>query len=201
MQKSRSTLALALLAGTLSAGSAAAQSVPAAAPGSRSDLRGFVLGGSFSGGVVGRGSLQGGNTVSPGFGVTLGFGVSDRVTLFTRGDYAYRATYLDVGARYSFVGASSALRPYVEGAITGAATGLRGGALGEPAGERGIRSTAAALTAGAGVEYFVAPNLAVDLGLGYSRGRWIHTEPGEARIGESGDFSTPRLNLGIRWRP
>lgn len=199
MQKPRSTLALALLAGALWAGSAAAQSVPADAPGSRSDLRGLLLGGSFSGGVAGMG-MQGENTTSLGFGVTLGFGVSDRVTLFTRGDYAYRATYLDVGARYSFGGASSALRPYVEGALTGAATGLRGGGFGDP-GERGIRSTAAALTAGAGVEYFVAPNFALDLGLGYSRGRWIHTVPGEARIGESGDFSTPRLNIGIRWRP
>lgn len=200
MQKSRSTLALVLFAGALSTGSAAAQSIPEDAPGSRSDLRGFMLGGSFSGGVAGMG-LQGEKTNSVGFGVTLGFGVSERVTLFTRGDYAYRATYLDVGARYSFGGASSALRPYVEGALTGAATGLRTGTFGEPAEDRRIRSTAAALTAGAGVEYFLAPNLALDLGLGYSKGRWIHTGPGEARIGESGDFGTPRLNIGIRWRP
>lgn len=200
MQKPRSKAALALLASAISAGSAAAQSVPAEAPASRSDLRGFMLGANFNGGVVGRG-LQGRNTTSAGFGVTLGFGVSDRVTLFTRGDYAYRASYLDVGARYSFGGGSSALRPYVEAALTGAATGLRTGAFGEPAAERGIRSTAAALTAGAGLEYFVAPNLAIDLGLGYSKGRWIHTEPGEARIGASGDFSTPRLNIGVRWRP
>lgn len=200
MQNLRSTAALAVLAAALTAGPAAAQEAPVASPAEKSLLRGFMLGGSFNGGVVGRG-MQGEITTSLGFGVTLGFGVSDRVTLFTRGDYAYRATFLDVGARYSLGGASSALRPYVEGAITGAATGLRTGSFGEPVEARRIRSTAAALTAGAGVEYFVAPSLALDLGLGYSRGRWIHTGPDEARTGASGDFSTPRLNLGIRWRP
>lgn len=200
MQKSRSTLALVLVGGALWAGSAAAQSVPAEAPASRSDLRGFMLGASFNGGVAGHGYAPS-SRGSAGFGVTLGFGVSDRVTLFTRGDYGYRTTRLDVGARYSFGGASSALRPYVEGALTGAATGLRTGAFGEPAAESGVRSTAAALTVGTGVEYFLAPNLALDLGVGYSRGRWIHIEPGDEQVRGGSDFSTPRFNLGIRWRP
>jgi opacity protein-like surface antigen len=185
MKKSRPTLALAALAAALSAGSAAAQEAPAALAADQPDLRGFMLGLSFNGGVVGTG-LPGGSRTAAGFGVTLGYGMSDALTLFTRGDYAYGSTYVDVGARYSFGGASGALRPYVEGAFTGV------GAL-----RNGARFSGTALTGGAGLEYFLTPNLALDAGMSYSRGEWERAveRGGGTAVGVS------RLNLGVRWRP
>jgi len=186
MEKSRSTVALALVAAALTAGSAAAQEAPAAPPAARSDLRGFMLGVSFNGGVVGSRFDTERRTASAGFGVTLGYGLNDRVTLFTRGDYAYRASYFDVGARYSFGGASGALRPYVEGALS-AVGSLRGGAS----------VGGAALTGGAGLEYFVTPNLALDAGMRYSRGEWAP----DVELGGGRQYASSRLGLGVRWRP
>ncbi len=185
MTKSRPTVALALVAAALAAGSAAAQEAPAAPPVAQSDLRGFMLGLNFNGGVAGTG-LPSGNRASAGLGVTLGYGVSDRLTLFTRGDYAYSSTYLDVGARYSFGAAPGALRPYVEGAFTGVGA-LRGGA----------RFSGTALTGGAGVEYFLSPNLGMDAGMSYSRGEWDR----DIELGGGKVLGVSRLNLGIRWRP
>lgn len=185
MQKSRSTVALAVLAAALSAGSAAAQEAPAAPPAAQSDLRGFMLGVNFNGGVVGN-SIGTERTASGGLGVTLGYGLNDRVTLFTRGDYAYRASYLDVGARYSFGGASGALRPYVEGALS---------AVGRV--RDGVGVGGAALTGGAGLEYFLAPGLALDAGMSYSRGEWAR----DVGLGGGRQYASSRLELGVRWRP
>lgn len=186
MLKSRSMATLAILASAFSAASAAAQEAQPAPPAAQSDLRGFMLGVNVNGGVVGSRYGTERRTGSAGFGVTLGYGLNDRVTLFTRGDYAYRASYLDVGARYSFGEASGALRPYVEGALS-AVGSLRGGA----------RVGGAALTGGAGLEYFVTPNLALDAGMKYSRGEWAP----DVELGGGRQYASSRLNLGVRWRP
>lgn len=186
MQKSRSMVALAALAAALAAAPAAAQEAPGAPPLSeQSGLRGLLLGFNLNGGVEGTG-LPSGSRTAAGVGVTLGYGVSDALTLFTRGNYAYGSTSVDVGARYSFGGASGTLRPYVEGAFTGM------GALRD-----GARFSGTALTGGAGVEYFLSPGLAVDAGISYSRGEWERA----IEHGAGTALGVSRLNLGVRWRP
>jgi opacity protein-like surface antigen len=187
MNKSRSLVALALLAGAYPA--CAAAQAPGASE-DRSDLRGLSLGLSLNGSATHSDAGAFRRQSAGGLGLTLGYGATDALTLFLRGDYTYRATYLDLGARYSFGASSSALRPYVEVAATG--MGSSGA---------GLRSTGAALTGGVGLEYFVSRNLALDVGVGYSRGRWLGPEHASAPGGGGRDFGSPRLDLGLKWRP
>ncbi|MET0395642.1 MAG: hypothetical protein ABW277_02335 [Longimicrobiaceae bacterium] len=61
----------------------------------------------------------------------------------------------------------------------------------------GIGVGGAALTGGAGLEYFVTPNLALDAGMRYSRGEWAR----DATLGGGRQYASSRLDLGVRWRP
>ena len=180
-------VAVVLVPAAFAAGSAHAQagSVPA-----QSGPRGPVLGLDFNGSALG---IPGGTAGTPrgaGLGLSLGYGVSERVSLFARANVAYRIGHLDVGARYSFGGAAARLRPYVEGAFTRMGTSAFAGPLDEPS-----RSHGYGATGGAGVEYFVSRHVAIDMGLSHSRGRFT------AGALDGDRFASTRLNLGVKWHP
>ena len=98
---------------------------------------------------------------------------------------------MDVGARYSFGDTAARLRPYVEGAFTRTGTSAFSAPLDEPR----PRSHGYGLTGGAGVEYFVSPRVALDVGVSHSRGQFI------AGPFDGDGFASTRLNLGVKWRP
>lgn len=196
--KAASLVAAALVCAAFSAGPVAAQLGPG--PGVvRSDTRGLGIGVQFNGtGVSSDG--DGFRTVSgAGMGLTLSYGMSDALSVFGRGSYGYRTTQLDLGARYRFGGASGALRPYVEGAVTRLGT-VR------PPDPRALSQTSfnaegLGMTVGAGVEYFISPRLAVDLGLSHTRGRFSDgTIVGEGS-GVVEKFRSNRVQVGVTWRP
>ncbi|HEX8903977.1 MAG TPA: outer membrane beta-barrel protein [Longimicrobiaceae bacterium] len=179
-----SSVVLAAAAAAVTAGPALAQR---ASPGTetwRFDPRGVSVGVNLNGGTLATQELGPGVHPGLGLGVTLGYGVSDAVTLFARGDVAYARSNLDVGARYRFGSPAAALRPYVEAGFTRTGTLIAS-----------QRTSGYGVTAGAGVEYYVRHNFAVDVGVVHSRGRFT-TGPldGDA-------FNTTRLNLGFRWHP
>lgn len=180
-----SLVVLALGSAVFAAGSAQAQLAQPGIGSGRSDTRGWAVGFNLSGGTIPDSPSGVGASSGLGLGVTAAYGVSDHVSLFARGHTAYRVGHWDLGARYGFGSPAATLRPYLEGAFTRAATT-----------SQGIRSAGNGFTGGAGVEYFVKPNLALDVGLVHSRGRF-----NENALVPNSRFSTTRLNLGFRWHP
>ncbi|HEY7770141.1 outer membrane beta-barrel protein, partial [Longimicrobium sp.] len=151
-----------------------------------------------------------------GAGVKLGFGVSDQVTIFVRGDFAsvsyakevaeldadpYTLASIDLAGRYSFGAGPVPLRPYAE-------LGLSGTAIHDKLNiEDDIYYDAtysgAGLLVGFGLEYFLNRNVALDAGLLLGKGRLtnfeIDGEPFDRT--EDLDYTTVRMNLGFVFRP
>jgi opacity protein-like surface antigen len=150
-----------------------------------------------------------------GGGVKLGFGVTDRITVFLRGDVAsvsyeeeveelgadsYTLANVDLGGRYSFAsGANAALMPYVE-------LGLSGTSIVDELTVEGetfdIAYSGGGLLVGFGLEYFLNRSVAVDGGLMLGKGRLTNFEiDGESFDGaEDLDYTTVRMNLGLVFR-
>lgn len=151
-----------------------------------------------------------------GGGVKLGFGVTDNITVFLRGDVAsvsyeeevdelgadsYTLANIDLGGRYSFAsGTNAALMPYVE-------LGLSGTSIVDELTVEGetydISYSGGGLLVGFGLEYFLNRNVAVDGGLMLGKGRLttfeLDGEPFDE--GEDLDYTTVRMNLGFVFRP
>ena len=191
--KVRLFVAVALVSSSFAAAPAAAQ---LGSPGSDSG-GGFTLGISLSGSQIASDAVANPTVPRGGLGLTLGYGVSDRVSAFVRGTYGYQSTQVDLGARYRVGAASQALRPYVEGAVTGMRSVARPRI--EEGGEQvwGSRSTGTGFTVGAGAEYAIGSRLGVDLGVTHSLGRFTRPVASEFDKG----FSATRLHLGLTWRP
>ena len=150
-----------------------------------------------------------------GGGARLGFGVTDRITVFLRGDVAsvsyeeeveelgaesYTLANIDLGGRYSFAGANAALMPYVELGLSG--TGITDELTIE--GETfDVRYSGGGVLIGFGLEYFLNRNVALDGGLMLGKGRLtnfeIEGEPFDEA--EDIDFTTIRMNFGLVFRP
>ncbi|HEX2076193.1 MAG TPA: outer membrane beta-barrel protein [Longimicrobium sp.] len=163
-----------------------------------SDAGRLTLGVSLSGSQIASDAVANPTAPRGGLGLTVGYGISERVSAFVRGISGYQSTQVDLGVRYRFGGASQRLRPYVEGAVT--AIGATGRTPFEERGEglsRPTRSTGTGFTAGAGLEYFISPRLGVDLGVTHSLGRFGH--PVETQFDRT--FSATRLHVGLTWRP
>ncbi|HLL82596.1 MAG TPA: outer membrane beta-barrel protein [Longimicrobium sp.] len=173
------------VAAALTAGSASAQAVT-----DRSSTRGLGVGLSFNQSAVGVDAPREANTGS-GVGVAIGYGVNDNLSFFARTNYAYRSSHLDAGVRYSFGSPRAALRPYAELAATRVGTSAA----------EGFRSSGYGATAGVGVEYFLNRNLALDVGVVHSEGRYTSREVAGAPVEGSSRFMSSRLNIGLKWHP
>lgn len=151
-----------------------------------------------------------------GAGVKLGFGVSDQITIFVRGDFAsvsyaaevaeldadaYTLASIDLGGRYSFGAGPVPLRPYAE-------LGLSGTAIQDKLNldddiYYDATYSGGGLLVGFGLEYFLNRNVALDAGLLLGKGRLTNFEiDGESFDGaEDLDYTTVRMNLGFVVRP
>jgi opacity protein-like surface antigen len=186
---------------------AAFSAVPAAAQavrpaGDASDMRGFSLGVHLSGSRISTAGADERIAPGGGLGITVGYGINDRVQAFVRASSGYRNAQVDLGARYRFGTPGQALRPYAELAVS--RIGVAGGEGSEGIGSDGqpfgplIRSTGYGLTAGAGVEYYISPRLGLDLGVVHTRGRFSLPED---RLERSRSLAATRVHLGVTWRP
>lgn len=188
-------------AAVLVAGSAFAQSMRTP---TLYDTRGFTLGFQLNGNALTNDPSDVVKESGAGGGLSLGYGVSDRATLFLRGNVAYEMAQADLGMRYRLGSPGSALRPYAEVAVSRVGTMTGGAAFAEPGDNfvGRLRVSGPAITAGAGVEYFFTRSLALDAGVSYSRGRFTHGSLGghDVKIDRE-NFSTRRLNIGFTWRP
>lgn len=196
---------LALLACICAAAPAAAQDD--AAP--RSKTSGFTAGLHLNGSAI---QLDGGEEAENGggMGLALGYGVSNKVTIFARVDGAaveyedgdgetFTLAHLDLGGRYSFGSASAALRPFVELSLQGA------GISDEFEGSE-VTVSGGAFGFGGGLEYFFSRSLALDVGLAISKGEFTTATVDGDEVDlddldiEEG-FTTSRFNVGLSWHP
>jgi opacity protein-like surface antigen len=196
--KTASLVAGLIALAAVSAVPAAAQAVPPAGEGS--DTRGFSLGLHLSGSHI-QTAGSGDTRMVPGggLGITLGYGINERVQAFVRASNGYRNSQVDLGARYRFGRPGQALRPYAEVALSrmGAVRGPNADSGSEPFNPL-VRSTGYGLTAGAGVEYTISPRLGLDLGLVHTRGQ-LSRPPSMPELGRS--VAATRIHLGVTWRP
>lgn len=136
------------------------------------------------------------DVLGAGGGVTVGYGLTNRLSAFARANMGYQSTQVDLGARYRFGSPTGVLRPYVEAGIT------RVGASRDASGFEARESVwGTGATVGAGVEYFVSRNLAVDAGVVHTRGRFSEGAILDGGSGVSEKFISNRLQLGVTWRP
>ena len=193
--KAASLVAATLMCAAFAARPAAAQTAPGAAP-VRSDARGLGVGVQLNGTGVRSPGNESRTVAGAGLGVTLSYGMSDALSAFARGSTGYRSSQVDLGARYRFGSPAGALRPYVEGAVTRHAA-LRPAPEGS---EQSLRSLGMGVTVGAGVEYYVTPRFALDVGLAHSRGRFREGALG-GEVGPRESFTSNRVQMGLTWRP
>jgi opacity protein-like surface antigen len=144
-----------------------------------------------------------------GIGLGLGYGIGERFTVLLNLDAASvsyedeseddgeRAlVHFDIGGRFNFGSTASALRPYVNAAITGVAEG-------EGEGDEAVVLSGGAFSVGGGLQYFFSPKLALDAGLTGSFGEFTQIAVGDEteEIDEDFKFTTARLQLGVSWHP
>lgn len=168
----------------LALGTAALAAIPAAAQVGSPDATdgpGLVVGVNVNATRV----SSGGHDTGGGVGLTLGYVVTPGLSLFARGGTAFRSSQVDLGARYSFGARSDRVRPYFEGALS-RVDYLR----------TADRVAGYGLTGATGIELRVTRGVALDLGVSSTYGQFERgIFPARA------DFTSTRLNLGVRWRP
>ena len=184
---------------------------PAAAqfddPAPRSGVAGFSVGLFFNGSSA---ALDGSDEVDAGPGGTLalGYGFNDNLTAFVRGTGAsvkpagsaegdsYTLAHADLGLRYSFASSRSALRPFVQAAVSGRA------ASSDSEGTQDIRGTG--FTPGVGLAYFVTPKLALEVALSYTVGEFSERRVGDGDWTDMNDalkVDSARFDWGLSLAP
>lgn len=191
--KAASFVAVTLVCAAFSAVPAAAQ-LGSGASTIRSDTRGLGIGLQLNGtGVESGGATR--TVPGAGLGLTLSYGVTDAVSVIARANTGYRASQVDLGARYRFASPAAALRPYLEAGVTRLA-GIRAT---EESGSDHV--VGMGTTVGAGVEYHFSPRFALDLGLAHSRGRYNQAVLQDGGAAFSQKFTSNRVQVGFTWRP
>lgn len=191
--KTASFVAVTLVCAAFSAVPAAAQAVSGTGP-VPSDTRGLGIGVQFNGTGVESGNAS--RTVAgAGLGLTLSYGMTDNLSAFARVNTGYRASQLDLGARYRLAAPSAALRPYLEAGVTrlAATRATREG------GSQHVLGMGVAV--GAGVEYHFDPRFALDLGVTHTRGRYNEAVLRDGGAGFSQKLTSNRVQMGFTWRP
>jgi outer membrane protein assembly factor BamA len=183
----RNLVSLAVVSIALSAGSVSAQLSPDQP--ARSDGRGFSLGMTLTGSRLSSAIEQSQAPTRSGLGLTLRYGVSEPVSVFLRYDYGYQHGQTALGARYTFGNASQALRPYVEAAAS------RGVMV--DADRHGV---GAGIIASAGLEYSLSREVALDVGVSHSAGRFTRMVVPHHEVRGREGYSSTGLNVGFRLR-
>ncbi|MEP6781157.1 MAG: outer membrane beta-barrel protein [Gemmatimonadaceae bacterium] len=152
---------------------------------------------------------QGSSKTGFGAGALIGYGFNKNFALLVGFDLAKvdlsdgsstvtnsNLTHLDFSVRYSFANADRAWVPYLNVAASG--RGLSNKISGVDASVTGL-----GYGGGGGVQYFVNPNVALDLGLLFETGKFDKYKLGSAKstLSNAGSSSTTRISFGVRYYP
>ena len=183
---------------------------PAAAQNARSNTRGLLIGANATAGSL---KVEEGDTESGGGGgITVGWGISRMIAVFLRVDAAkyditdpeidgsYGVGIVDLGVRISFREPKDRFIPY----ITAAFSAQRASAevFFTPTVSSDISINGPGFTLGGGFMHFLAEQIALDVNLLLTSGRFTEVQVGSvsAEIGDL-DSQAARLNLGLAWFP
>ena len=182
-----------------------AQSASAAG---RSNTAGMVVG--AHAGAVNLGPDGGSSNTGFGVGALIGYGFNKNVALYVGFDLGkvdlasnldnekrtYNLTHLDFGARYSFANQNRALVPYLGAVVSG--RGLTATISGID-----LKVTGLGFGGGGGIQYFVNPNVAIDLGLMYETGKFDKKKVNNIKttLSDAGNSSSTRISVGVRYYP
>ena len=189
--KTASLVAATLACVSLSAAPAAAQATSGA---DRTDTRGPSVGVHLDRTAVNFQFDGSRDVLGASGGVTLGYGVTNGLSVFARANTGYRNTQVDLGARLRLGSLNGVLRPYVEAATSRVGSDRN-------AAEMNADVWGTGTTVGAGVEYFLSRHVALDGGVVHTRGRFSDRPINEGGTGVSEKFISNRLQLGVTWRP
>ena len=139
---------------------------------------------------------------TPKFAIFLEAGAA-RVS--TDDDEDFDLAHVDLGARYHFVSPSRALVPYLEAALTHRAAMADDIAFDDGNGgieEVDIELSGNGFSIGGGLQYFVAPNWALNAGLKWTTGQFDKLKVDDVSIEDLDiDATTTRLTVGVVWYP
>lgn len=191
--KATSLVAATLACVVVSAAPARAQTAPDA---DRTDTRGLSVGVHLNRTTVNFQAQSSADVLGAGGGVTVGYGLTNGLSVFGRANTGYQSSQVDLGVRYRPGSLAGVLRPYVEGAVTylGASREASGIHAGEPSWGSGV-------SLGAGVEYFVNRHVALDAGAVHTRGRFNESTFLDNGRHVTEKFISNRVHFGVTWRP
>jgi len=142
-----------------------------------------------------------------GLGGRIGWGITQRLTLFGQGDLArvrgdeagtvrLRVGHLDLGARFTFTAPRRRWAPYVSVASSSLS-------FTEPAEPRDLEFEGNAIGIGGGALVFFRRMLALDLGVHLAGGRFDRLTTGNTtqQIRTRGDAASARFMAGLSWYP
>ena len=169
---------------------------------SRSDPTGFHAGLYLNGSAI---TYEGSDEAESGggYGLTLGWGLTNLVTLYLEGSGAqvetldgsdtYTLGHFDVGARVNFLAPYKRWRPFATVGLSGrAAEGDVGGAI--------VTLSGTGLTVGGGVAYFISRKIAVDLGLKWTAGDFTDAELNDVAVDiDPIGATSARFDLGVAY--
>jgi opacity protein-like surface antigen len=145
-----------------------------------------------------------------GLGLGLGYGFGEQFALVVNLDAATvkfdndeddgsRAlAHFDIGGRVNFGSTASAVRPYVNAALSGVAEGTSA-----DDGEDAVTISGGGFTVGGGLQYFFSPKFALDAAVQGTFGEFTKIQVGDLSqdIDEDAKFRTARLQVGVTWHP
>jgi hypothetical protein len=166
-----------------------------------SRTEGFLLGARVNGTAL---NVDDETDSGAGLGFIVGYGFSPAITLYLNFDGAsldgdggsYDFGQVDLGLRYTFGTNAAALRPYVNGALTGSIA--RFTEAGETLDLRG-----GGLTVGGGLNYFFTQRVALSAAAQLTFGQFTELafDGGTVDLDENESFTASRFQLGVSFRP
>lgn len=204
MPVERLSFAVATLAAFVAAGTLQAQASGQPA----SSAKGLILGAHLNGSSLTIDDSEIENESGPGFSLQAGYGFTRNLALLVELTAAAltidRETlglgHFDIGGRYSFTSDTRRFVPFIDLAFSGRVLTADDVDLG--GGPNRLTATGSGFTIGGGVQYHVAPKVAIGIAL-----KWMTGEFSEVKFGdrtESGleiDSESTRVNVGVTWYP
>lgn len=179
----------------------------------RSRTTGLIVGAALSGSAFRSTEISDQTERGGGAELRLGWGFTPKFAIVADAGGAtmdgpasqYTLGHVDFGARYSFANARRAFVPYLEAALTGRAmvepdvetTDQNGNVVTDDQVFSGF-----GYTFGGGVQYYIAPALALGADLRWTTGEFDTLQYGDVSVeGFEVDATTTRLSLGLTWYP
>jgi opacity protein-like surface antigen len=151
-----------------------------------------------------------------GAGLDFGWGFRGGILLFIGMDGSamepeegkhgsdYTLTQVDVGVRYRFRNeVGSRWRPFLEGAVTGVVATFEDALFEGSSSPQDVEISGPAFGVGGGVDYFLAPQWSLGLGVRWASGSFEDVKVGNVTVHlnkeDRFDLKTTRIQLGVRY--